>query len=78
MQYPYYTVISADLLDCIHKFVFFIAADDIMEEKTPWRPLIQITIPGQQIMPGKNSLEKEIQYARERTTLQAIYFNRKM
>lgn len=51
-----------------------------MEEKIPWRPLIPIDIPSgsDSIVPGQNSVEKEIQRARERTTLQAIYFNRSL
>ncbi|XP_014259988.1 serine/threonine-protein phosphatase 1 regulatory subunit 10-like isoform X1 [Cimex lectularius] len=53
-----------------------LAMEDIMEEKTPWRPLIPIDIEGDLVIPGKNSIEKEIQQARERTTLQAIYFNK--
>lgn len=49
-----------------------------MEEKTVWRPLIPIDIDGDLVTPGKNSIEKDIQQTRERTSLQAIYFNRAM
>ncbi|XP_067001508.2 serine/threonine-protein phosphatase 1 regulatory subunit 10 isoform X1 [Anabrus simplex] len=52
--------------------------DDIMEEKTPWLPLIPIDLPPSLAEPGKCSREKDIQYAREKATLQAIYFNRAM
>ncbi|KAL1123915.1 hypothetical protein AAG570_001685, partial [Ranatra chinensis] len=55
-----------------------LSSDDIMEERTTWRSLIPVDIPGDHVVPGKNSVEKDIQYARERTTLQAIYFNRRM
>lgn len=52
--------------------------DDIMEEKTTWQPLIPIDIPTNLVEPGKNSREKEIQYAREKVVLQALYFSRSM
>lgn len=49
-----------------------------MEEKTSWQPLIPVEIPNNLVEPGKNSREKEVQYAREKVTLQAIYFSRNM
>ncbi|XP_049788424.1 serine/threonine-protein phosphatase 1 regulatory subunit 10-like [Schistocerca cancellata] len=52
--------------------------DDIMEEKTTWQPLIPIDVPTNLVEPGKNSREKEIQYAREKIVLQALYFSRSM
>ncbi|XP_014286948.1 serine/threonine-protein phosphatase 1 regulatory subunit 10 isoform X1 [Halyomorpha halys] len=55
-----------------------LVSEDIMEEKTPWRPLIPIDVVGDLVIPGKNSIEKETQRARERTTLQEIYFNRSL
>ncbi|CAG2067822.1 unnamed protein product, partial [Timema podura] len=52
--------------------------DDIMEEKIPWRGLALIDLPPSLVEYGKNSREKEVQYAREKVILQAIYFNRAM
>lgn len=55
------------------------ATDDIMEEKIPWGPLYEVDIAPDRrpaIEPGKSSQEKNVQYAREKTVLQAIYFNR--
>ncbi|BES89146.1 protein phosphatase 1, regulatory subunit 10 [Nesidiocoris tenuis] len=56
-----------------------LASEDRMEEKIAWRTPVPIELPpGTVIVPGKNSIEKGIQHARERTTLQAIYFNKNM
>ncbi|XP_054284601.1 serine/threonine-protein phosphatase 1 regulatory subunit 10-like isoform X2 [Macrosteles quadrilineatus] len=55
-----------------------LAVDDVMEEKTRWRALIPIDIAAPVVAPGKNSQEKEIQYAREKTVPAAIYFNKRM
>ncbi|KAF6215208.1 hypothetical protein GE061_009960 [Apolygus lucorum] len=55
-----------------------LASEDRMEVQIPWRTPPPIDLPADLIVPGKNSVEKDIQHARERTTLQAIYFNRNM
>lgn len=55
-----------------------LATEDVMEEKTRWKDLISIDLPAALVEPGKESREKEIQYARERGILQALYFNRSM
>lgn len=50
-----------------------------MEEKTTWGLLYEVDIPPDRrstVESGKSSLEKNVQYAREKTVLQAIYFNR--
>lgn len=49
-----------------------------MEERTKWKPLIPIKLPPPLVEPGKDSKEKDIQYAREKGILQALYFNRSM
>lgn len=49
-----------------------------MEERTRWKPLISIDLPPPLVEPGKDSREKDIQYAREKGILQALYFNRSM
>ncbi|XP_063973186.1 serine/threonine-protein phosphatase 1 regulatory subunit 10 isoform X2 [Diachasmimorpha longicaudata] len=52
--------------------------EDVMEERTRWRILIPIDLPPPLVEPGKESKEKDIQYAREKGILQALYFNRGM
>ncbi|CAK9832320.1 Serine/threonine-protein phosphatase 1 regulatory subunit 10 [Anthophora retusa] len=52
--------------------------EDLMEERTRWKPLIPIDVPPPLVEPGKDSREKDIQYAREKGILQALYFNRSM
>ncbi|KAL6440151.1 hypothetical protein ACFW04_003040 [Cataglyphis niger] len=52
--------------------------EDLMEERTRWKPLIPIDQPPPLVEPGKDSKEKDIQYAREKGILQALYFNRSM
>ncbi|XP_011882568.1 PREDICTED: serine/threonine-protein phosphatase 1 regulatory subunit 10 isoform X2 [Vollenhovia emeryi] len=52
--------------------------EDLMEEKTRWKPLIPIDLPPPLVDPGKDSKEKDVQYAREKGILQALYFNRSM
>lgn len=52
-------------------------SDDLMQEQTMWMPLIEL----EGIPPhpnGKESKEYKIQMDRERTVLQALYFNRLM
>lgn len=52
-------------------------ADDMMVERTAWLPLIAIdNVPPHP--EGVNSQERRIQQNRERTILQALYFNRHM
>ncbi|XP_076281124.1 phosphatase 1 nuclear targeting subunit isoform X2 [Lasioglossum baleicum] len=52
--------------------------EDLMEERTRWKPLISIDLPPALVESGKDSREKDIQYAREKGILQALYFNRSM
>ncbi|CAB3231162.1 unnamed protein product [Arctia plantaginis] len=53
--------------------------DDVMEEKTNWRPLIPVDGGGQiQVEHGKNSKEKDIQAMRQKGTLQPLYFSKAM
>uniref|UniRef100_A0A0C9RLF1 Ppp1r10 protein n=1 Tax=Fopius arisanus TaxID=64838 RepID=A0A0C9RLF1_9HYME len=52
--------------------------EDVMGEKTKWRMLIPIDLPPPLVEPGKESKEKDVQYAREKGILQALYFNRGM
>ncbi|KOX77965.1 Serine/threonine-protein phosphatase 1 regulatory subunit 10 [Melipona quadrifasciata] len=47
-------------------------------QRTRWKPLIPIDLPPPLVEPGKDSREKDIQYAREKGILQALYFNRSM
>jgi hypothetical protein len=50
-----------------------------MEEKIPWGPLYEVDIPPERrpaVEPGRASEEKNVQYAREKTVLQAIYMYR--
>ncbi|KAJ8681053.1 hypothetical protein QAD02_016840 [Eretmocerus hayati] len=55
-----------------------LSSEDVMEERTLWKPLIPIDLPLPLVEPGKDSREKDIQYAREKGILQALYFNRNM
>ncbi|KAG8034534.1 hypothetical protein G9C98_007610 [Cotesia typhae] len=55
-----------------------LSTEDLMEEKTRWKALIPIDLPAPLADPGKDSKEKDIQYAREKGILQALYFNRNM
>lgn len=53
--------------------------DDVMEERTSWRPLIPIDTEGQiHVDHGKNSKEKDIQAMRQKGTLQPLYFHKSM
>lgn len=56
----------------------FLGNEDLMEEKTQWRALVPIDLPPPLVKPGKDSREKDIQYAREKGILQALYLNRSM
>lgn len=54
-----------------------LVSDDLMQEQTMWMPLIELE--GVPPHPnGKESKEYKIQMDRERTVLQALYFNRLM
>lgn len=56
-----------------------LSTDDVMEEKTTWRPLIPIDCDDQiKVDYGKGSKEKEIQAIRQKGTLQPLYFHKKM
>uniref|UniRef100_S4PBA7 Pnuts protein n=1 Tax=Pararge aegeria TaxID=116150 RepID=S4PBA7_9NEOP len=56
-----------------------LSTDDVMEERTIWRPLIPIDVEGQvHIEYGKNSKEKDIQAIRQKGTLQPLYFHKAM
>ncbi|KAI5641564.1 hypothetical protein NE865_06321 [Phthorimaea operculella] len=56
-----------------------LSVDDVMEERTNWRPLIPIDCEGQiAVEYGKNSKEKEIQSIRQKGTLQPLYFHKSM
>ena len=52
--------------------------EDHMEEKTVWKALVPVDVPPALVESGKDSREKDIQYAREKGILQALYFNRSM
>lgn len=52
--------------------------EDLMDERIPWKVLIPIDLPAALAESGKKSLEKDIQFAREKVILQALYFNRSM
>uniref|UniRef100_A0A182J1D6 Uncharacterized protein n=1 Tax=Anopheles atroparvus TaxID=41427 RepID=A0A182J1D6_ANOAO len=54
-----------------------VGSEDIMVEKTPWRPLI--TVDNVPTSPdGSQSVERNVQHQRERGCLQALYFNKHM
>lgn len=53
--------------------------DDIMEERTSWRPLVLVDGGGQvKIEYGKSSTEKDTQAIRQKGTLQPLYFHKSM
>ncbi|XP_044743816.1 serine/threonine-protein phosphatase 1 regulatory subunit 10 [Chrysoperla carnea] len=52
--------------------------EDLMDERTRWRPLIPIDLAPDLAVLGKKSKEKDIQYAREKVILQALYFHKSM
>ena len=54
-------------------FILLIVEEPEVEEH-PWRGLIPIDIPEDRAIFGENSKEREIQEARENSTLQALYF----
>lgn len=52
--------------------------EDLMDERTTWKPLVPLDLPPPLAESGSKSLEKSIQFAREKVVLQALYFNRTM
>lgn len=52
--------------------------EDVMDAQTLWRIPMEIDLPEPLAEPGSKSLEKDIQFAREKSVLQALYFNKKM
>lgn len=52
--------------------------EDLMDERTNWKPLIPLDLPPPLAEPGSKSSEKAIQYAREKVVLASLYFNRNM
>ncbi|KAL3281396.1 hypothetical protein HHI36_004605 [Cryptolaemus montrouzieri] len=52
--------------------------EDLMEPTTLWRIPYLIDQPELPVQPGSKSLEKDIQYAREKNILQALYFNKSL
>ncbi|XP_050306727.1 serine/threonine-protein phosphatase 1 regulatory subunit 10-like [Anthonomus grandis grandis] len=51
--------------------------EDVMEPQTPWRILYLCEQPDPLAIPGSKSLEKDIQFAREKSTLPAIYYDKR-
>lgn len=52
--------------------------EDLMDVQTVWRIPIEMDLPPPMAVPGCQSLEKDIQFAREKSMLQALYFNKRM
>lgn len=52
--------------------------EDVMDVQTLWTGLIEIDMKPALAEPGSKSLEKDIQFAREKSILQALYFGGKM
>lgn len=52
-------------------------SEDIMEPQTMWRLPYLIDQPDPLVTPGCRSLEKDIQFAREKSVLQALYFDKR-
>lgn len=52
--------------------------EDLMDVQTVWRKPIEMDLPPPMAVPGCQSLEKDIQFAREKSVLQALYFNKRM
>lgn len=56
-----------------------LSSNDVMEEKTSWKPLVLVDAEGQiKVEYGKNSKERDIQAIRQKGTLQPLYFNKAM
>lgn len=54
-----------------------LTSEDLMEPQINWRLPYFIDQPEPLAVPGSKSLEKDIQYAREKTVLQALYFDKR-
>ncbi|XP_017772129.1 PREDICTED: serine/threonine-protein phosphatase 1 regulatory subunit 10-like isoform X2 [Nicrophorus vespilloides] len=52
--------------------------EDNMEAQLPYRPMMELELADLTVVLGSKSLEKEIQFAREKRVLQAIYFNNRI
>lgn len=52
--------------------------EDLMDAQTVWRKPVEMDLPPPMAIPGSQSLEKDIQFAREKSVLQALYFNKRM
>jgi hypothetical protein len=49
-----------------------------MEEKVTWQLLISPDFPHSLVEPGVHSCKKDVEFAREKVTPQALYFSRAM
>lgn len=56
----------------IHSVIVTVEEPEV--EENPWKGLIPMDIPEDRCIYGENSQEREIQAARESSTLQALYF----
>lgn len=54
-----------------------VGGEDLMESQIRWRIPFEIELPEPLVTPGARSLEKDIQFAREKSVLQALYFDRR-
>lgn len=54
-----------------------LGGDDLMEPQIPWRVPYMIELDEPLAPPGSKSLEKDIQFAREKSVLQALYFDKR-
>lgn len=52
--------------------------EDVMDVQITWRGLTEVDMRAPLVQSGAKSLEKDIQFAREKSVLQALYFSRKM
>lgn len=60
--------------------VLYLGGEDSGTELMPWGPLFVVDVPPDKQAPeaGLNSTEKDVQLARQRTVLEAIFFNKAM
>ncbi|XP_056631292.1 serine/threonine-protein phosphatase 1 regulatory subunit 10-like isoform X2 [Diorhabda sublineata] len=54
-----------------------VGGEDLMETQIRWRIPFEIELPDPLVTPGSRSLEKDIQFAREKSVLQALYFDKR-
>uniref|UniRef100_A0A6P7EXL0 Serine/threonine-protein phosphatase 1 regulatory subunit 10-like n=1 Tax=Diabrotica virgifera virgifera TaxID=50390 RepID=A0A6P7EXL0_DIAVI len=54
-----------------------VGGEDLMSVQIVWRIPFEIDLPDPLAPPGSKSLEKDIQFAREKSVLQALYFDRR-